>query len=112
MLVLNTSDPLNVLLLLAATILLMLLGKEIKKSLGPQLILIMYLVLLVFHAVQLVTINPQYTETITVIARSLAVDFSLILVSYLSYLWIDDIEAKDKKKKSIDNSLEWFWKKV
>ena len=36
----------------------------------------------------------------------------VILLSFVSYLWIDDIEAKEKKKKSIDDSLSWFWTKV
>ena len=36
----------------------------------------------------------------------------MIFISYASYLWVDDVETKAKKKKSIDNSLEWFWKNV
>ena len=39
-------------------------------------------------------------------------DLIFVLISFISYLWIDDIEAKLKKKKSIDDSLDWFWKKV
>ena len=40
------------------------------------------------------------------------VDFVFILITFFSYLWVDDIEAKVKGTKSIDNSLDWFWKKV
>ena len=46
------------------------------------------------------------------IARSIAVDFGFIFLSFVSYLWVDDLEAKSKGKKSIDNSLDWFWKKI
>ena len=43
---------------------------------------------------------------------SITWDFSFILLSYISYLWVDEVEAKYKNKKSIDNSLSWFWNKV
>ena len=46
------------------------------------------------------------------VTRSLGVDAIMIFLSYISYLWVDDIETKEKNKKSIDNSLEWFWKKI
>ena len=35
-----------------------------------------------------------------------------ILVTFFSYLWVDDIEAKTFGKKSVDNTLDWFWKKI
>ena len=50
MFIFNTADPLNVVLLLTATILLIFLGKETKNSVIPQVILIVYLVLLVIQA--------------------------------------------------------------
>ena len=112
MLILNTADPFNVLLILTATVLLIFLGKETKRSVIPQIVLLVYLALVVFHAVQLSTADPENLELIRTIARSIAVDFGLIAVSFFAYLWVDDIEAKVKKKKSIDNSLDWFWKKV
>ena len=46
------------------------------------------------------------------LSRCIAIDFVFILISFFSYLWVDDIEAKAKNKKSIDNSLDWFWKNV
>ena len=36
----------------------------------------------------------------------------VILISFFIYLWIDDIEAKMGKRKSIDNSMDWFWRNV
>ena len=42
----------------------------------------------------------------------MSIEAIMILLSYISYLWVDDIEAKEKNKKSIDNSLDWFWKKI
>ena len=46
------------------------------------------------------------------VTKSLGVDAIMIFLSYIAYLWVDDIETKEKNKKSIDNSLDWFWKKV
>ena len=46
------------------------------------------------------------------LTRSILVDFVFIFLSFISYLWIDDIQAKVEKKKSIDDSLSWFWAKV
>ena len=112
MFILNTADPFNLILLLTATILLIFLGKETKRSVIPQIVLLAYLVVLVMHAVQLSTLNPENFDLVKVISQSLAVDFGLIAISFFAYLWVDDIEAKVKKKKSIDNSLDWFWKKV
>ena len=39
-------------------------------------------------------------------------DFVFIFLSFISYLWIDEIQAKVENIKSIDNSLDWFWKRV
>ena len=43
---------------------------------------------------------------------SIAVDLVMLFLGFITYLWIDDIETKMGKKKSIDNSLDWFWNKV
>lgn len=109
----NTADPINAILILAATLLLVYLGKETKRSLIPQIMLFVYLALIIIHAVQFVTLAGNTTqEIIKVLSSSLAVDFGLIMISFLGYLWVDDIEAKVKKKKVISNSLDWFWKQV
>ena len=38
--------------------------------------------------------------------------FRIILITFFAYLWVDDLEAKANNKKSIDNSLDWFWREV
>ena len=109
----NTADPINTILILAATLLLVYLGKEIKKSLIPQIVLFVHLAVIIIHAVQFVTLAGTATqEIIRVLSSSLAVDFGLVIVSFLAYLWVDDIESKIKKSKVISNSLDWFWKQV
>lgn len=109
----NTADPLNTILILAATLLLVYLGKETKNSRIPQIVLFVDLVLIVIHAVQFVTMAETATpEIIKVLSQSLAVNFGLVMVSFLSYLWVDELESKVKKTKVINSGLDWFWKQV
>lgn len=110
--VINISQPLSLLLILAIVVLLIFLGREVKKSYVPMIPLVAFLALLVIHAVQLMTANAESGEIIYTLSKCITLDFVFIFLSFMSYLWIDSIEAKENKKKSIDNSLDWFWSKV
>ena len=113
MAIFNISQPLTLLLLLVATVLLIFLGKEIKKPYPVAIALVFFLVLVIIHSIQLATIPKLYYEDYhSTLLSCVAVDLVLIFISFFAYLWIDDMSAKFFKKKSIDNSLEWFWKKV
>ena len=112
MFIFDISNPLTLILMLAATILLIFLAQEIKKSYITALPLIAYLIILVFHVVQLMTLSEEYRYLITILSRCIVLDFAFILITFFSYLWVDDIEAKKLGKKSVDNSLDWFWKKI
>lgn len=110
MFLLNTMEPLTVLLLLTASVLLIFLGKEVKKPIFPAIVLVAFLVILVMHAIQLYM--PKYEEFYTTIRYCMAFELTMILVAFLSYLWVDDVASKFYKKKSVDNSLDWFWKQI
>lgn len=110
MFLLNTIEPLTVVLLLTVSVLLIFLGKETKKPAIPAIVLIAFLVILVMHAVQLNL--PNYAEFYTTIRYCIAFELTMILVSFFAYLWIDDISSRFYKKKSVDNSLDWFWKQI
>ncbi len=112
MFIFDISNPLTLLLMLIATILLIFLSQEIKKSYISGIVLFFYITLLIIHVVQLITISEEFKYLITVLTRCIAIDFVFILISFFSYLWVDDIEAKKMGIKSIDNSLDWFWKNV
>lgn len=110
MYILNLSSPYTIVGALMITLLCIILGKEFKKSLLPAIGLILFLIILLIHTFQLtVLIDAAYRNIVTI---SMTVDALMIFLLYISYLWVDDIEAKAKNKKSIDNSLEWFWKKI
>lgn len=112
MFVFNITNPLTLILLLVVTVLLIFLGQEIKKSYITLIPLVSFLILLIWHVAQMVTVSEEYRYLITTISRCIALDFVFVLVSFFAYLWVDDIEAKATNKRSIDNSLDWFWKKV
>jgi len=110
MYIVNLSQPNIIIGALMFTVLFIILGREFKKSLLPAIPLFIFLILLLIHTFQAGMIVD--TSFKTMVARSMAVDAIMVFLAYMSYLWVDDIETKEKHKKSIDNSLEWFWKKV
>ena len=113
MYIFNITEPFTLILLVLATVLLIFLGKEIKKPHPAAFALIFFLVLVIIHSVQLATVPQEnYIVNHNTLLGCLAVDLVLIFISFFSYLWIDDISSKFYKKKSIDNSLDWFWNNV
>ena len=110
MYIINLSNPYAVVIALMVTVLCIILGKEFKKSIIPAVCLGVFLVLILVHTVQSFAVTDAIYKAM--ITKSLGVDAIMIFLSYIAYLWVDDIETKAKNKKSIDNSLEWFWKKV
>ena len=112
MFIFDIANPLTLILMLAMTVLLIFLAQEIKKSFVAAIMLFAYLIILVVHVAQIATLSEEFRYMLTTLSRCIAVDFVFILITFFSYLWVDDIEAKVKGKKSIDNSLDWFWKKV
>ncbi len=112
MFLVNVANPWVLLLSLFITICLIYIGKEAKNAYIPMMALVVFLILLVMHGIQFLILPVQYEYMVQPISKCLAVDFIMIFISYVAYMWIDDVETKAKKKKSIDNSLEWFWKNV
>ena len=108
----NFTNPTPVLLGVILFLLILFLGKETKRSAIIAVMLFVFIAILVGHTVEYAVIANKTQEVYYGIVRSIMFDFAFIFLSFVSYLWIDDMEAKLKKKKSIDNSLEWFWKKV
>ena len=110
--IINIATPLTILLLTALTVMILMLGKETKKSIFCGILLIVFLGFLVMHAVQYMTMDANSQDLLKTLSSCLTVDFVLVFLSFLSYLWVDDMDARENNKKSIDNSLDWFWKKV
>ena len=112
MFIFDISNPLTLLLMLAVTVLLIFISQEVKHSFIGAIMLFAYLIILTIHVAQVATLSEEYRYLLTTLSRCIVIDFIFVFISFFSYLWVDDIEAKVKGKKSIDNSLDWFWKKV
>lgn len=110
MLIIDLRNPLILLFALMIYAVLMILGKEYKKSSLPGFSLVLFLITLAIYGVQLFMSNSE--ETSKILATCIGYNTVLVFLSFISYLWLDDMEAKAKNKKSIDNSLDWFWNKV
>lgn len=110
MYIIDLTNPLVLFVALLIYAFLMILGKEFKKSSLPATSLILFIVTLGIYAVQMFI--SKNAETNRLIATCIGYNTVLLFLSYISYLWVDDIESKAKNKKSIDNSLDWFWNKV
>lgn len=108
----NISDPLTLLLMLAATVLLIFLAQEVKKSMIGAVLLFVYLIILIMHVFQIATLSEENRYLLSTLSRCIIIDFVFVFISFFSYLWVDDIETRLYGKKSLDNSLDWFWKKV
>ncbi len=109
----DVSEPITLLLLTLATVLLIFLGKELKKSYIPAIVLGAYLALALFHGSQLATLGDAYqAQYQQILLRCISIDSILIVVALFAYLWIDDITCKTHNKKSISNSLDWLWRNV
>lgn len=112
MFIFDVTNPLTLFLVAVATLLLIFLGQEVKKSYIAVLPLVAHLGLLVIHTIQVLTLAPEFAELHSKLTGSIIVDFIFILVSFFAYLWVDDIEAKTANKQNLDKSLDWFWKKI
>lgn len=112
MFIFDISNLLTLLLMVIATALLIFLAQEIKKSYINAIVLFAYLIILIIHVTQMVTLPEEFRYMLKTLSRCVIIDFIFVLITFFAYLWVDDIEAKAEGKKSIDNSLDWFWKKI
>lgn len=110
--IINLSNPFNILVALILYILIVFLAKEIKRSNVTCIMLLAFLTIIVGHCIEYVMVQDPTGTITSTLANCIAVDFVFTFLSFIAYLWMDDVETKDRKLKSIDNSLDWFWKKV
>ncbi|NLC87471.1 MAG: hypothetical protein GX682_01635 [Clostridiaceae bacterium] len=110
--IIDLSNPINVLIALILFILVVFLAKEIKRSNVTCILLLTFLTIIAGHCIEYVMVQNATEELLKTIANCIAVDFIFVFLSFIAYLWMDDVEAKERKIKTIDNSLDWFWKKV
>lgn len=107
----NLSEPFSLFVALLLFVAVLWLAYQSKKSILTGIMLFIFIAILVLHALEF-SMGTLTTEGLSATLQSIVFDLVFIFLSFFSYLWIDDIEAKFKKKKVVDNSLDWFWSKV
>lgn len=108
----NFTNPLTLLVITLIYVLILILSKETKKSVIAAIMLFTFVALLIVHTIMYITGDSLTSAVLSDITFTMVFDLIFVLLSFIAYLWVDNIEAKVKKKKSIDNSLDWFWDKV
>ena len=104
----NFTEPLALFIALLAFVLVLWFSYQSKKSVITGIMLFIFIAILVLHALEF-SMGTITQEGMQVAIQSIIFDLVFIFLSFISYLWIDDVEAKLKKKKVIDSSLDWFW---
>lgn len=110
--IINFTNPVAIILGVIIFLLVLYLARETKKSWIIGIMLFAFLLILVGHTIEFATIAQNDDIVHTAVVTSIVLDLLFIFISFISYLWVDDVETKLGKKKSIDNSLDWFWNKV
>ena len=108
----NFTNPLTLLVVTLIYVLILILSKKTKKSVIAAIMLFAFVALLIVHTIMYITGDSLTSDVLSDLTFTMVFDLIFVLLSFIAYLWVDDIEAKVKKKKSIDNSLDWFWGKV
>lgn len=99
MFLLDMSNPLTLLLMLFATVLLIFLAQEIKKSYVAAIPLVAYLIILVMHVAQFTTLSEDLRYMSETLSRCIAIDFVFILISFSHTYGLMILKQKQKIKK-------------
>ena len=110
--IINFSNPIAILIGIVLFLLVLYLARDTKKSWIIGIMLFIFLGLLIGHTIEFATIAKESREIYNDVIASATMDLIFIFLCFITYLWVDDMEVKAGKKKSIDNSLDWFWNKV
>jgi cytochrome c oxidase assembly factor CtaG len=110
-LIFNTANPLMIIAYVLFTSLIIFTARKSEQA-WPLIITMIYIVgLLIYHSITLDGLEKG-SAMISTVYHCIAMDLILVLLVFMSYLWVDDIIAKRKKIKSYDDSLSWFWNKI
>jgi len=112
MTIIDLTNPIIILVILAMYLAFIIIGKQVKISYIPLVGIVTALLIFLYNSTMLFTLTEEFEHLKVNLIKSEIFNLGLIALSFIGYLWVDDIEAKAKNKKSIDNSMDWFWKKI
>lgn len=107
--ILNTANPIMIIFYTLITATVIFLSRKLENVYGLVTIMVIVIGFLIYHSV---TLDGATGDLVSQTYHCIAFDLILLLLSFISYLWVDDIVAKKKKIKSYDDSLGWFWNKI
>ena len=108
---LNTSNPIMILIITAIIVSVIFVSRKAEMAWPLIVVMVAIVGYLIYHSVSLDKLESGSAE-ISTYYHCIACDLIYTLITFLSYLWVDDIVAKKKKLKSYDDSLSWFWNKL
>lgn len=113
MFILDLTNLITLLLVTIVTVLLIYLSQELKKSMIAVIPLFAFVIDLIIHTVQTLTLREEFAYLFGTLTANMAIDFAFLLVTFLAYLWADNVEANEFNKKKIDSrGINWLFKKV
>ncbi len=113
MFIFDLTNLLTLFLVLIATILFIYLSQETKRSIVAFIPLCAFLIDLIIHTIQILTLKQEYSYLYSKLCWNMILDFTFLLITFLAYLWADEVEAKEFNKKTINSKgINWLWKKV
>ena len=108
---LNTSHPLMILIAVAVIALVIFISRKTEVAWPIIVLMVAITGYLVYHSIRLDQLEKG-SKLISEVYHCIAWDLIYMLISFIAYLWVDDIIAKKKNLKSYDDSLSWFWNKM
>ncbi len=105
----DLTNPMVLLPTLAILLICVAVSKKLKNPYVMLGILIINIVMLLIHFASIGKVDIDIEQSLYF---SLAIDFSMLLISFISYLWVDNIKSKEDGVKSIDDGISWFWDKI
>lgn len=113
MFIFDLTNLFTISLITIATVLLIYLSQEIKRSFVAAIPLFAFVLDLVIHTIQVLTLKEEFSYLYSTLTANMAIDFVFLLLTFLSYLWADDVEAKEFNKKTLNSKgIDWLFKQV
>lgn len=107
----DMTNLVTVILSLIIYVLVLYLGREVKKSWMLGVLLVAFCFMLIGHTTELLTVKDLTDVLKAQLSQCMIVDFVFIFLTFVGFLWLDEIDAKANNKKVVDN-LKVLTKKV
>ena len=113
MFIFDLTNLFTLFLVTIAPVLFIILSQEIKRSMVSAIPLFAFVISLIIHTVQVLTLKQEFSYLYSTLTMNMAIDFVFLLLTFLAYLWADEVEAREFNKKRINSKgIDWLFKEV